>query len=248
MKENKTKFSTRRKGWMRNNKLVMHLTKRLSKALRAMRKQGRKVTTRAAFACAQKIYQRIDGQKQHLTWPVVRRTGEMWAPKWRWVQAWFDAAGRRPRRPTKKRRATAADDSAAMQKFCDFLRFSVQQRPPCQEAPPPHLVWGYYDPRRRYNRDQIGLEFDFTGRGSTWASPEERRLGHVAVRTGPAAWAKRFVTIDLTLSADLSQEQPPAIVLFRGQGRVSDVERNSYHPDVRIIWTPKAYLRLGSDV
>lgn len=125
------------------------------------------------------------------------------------------------------------------------MRYMVQQRPPCDEAPEPHMVWGYYKPEARFNRDQMGLNFDFTGSGRTWASAEERSCKHVPVRTGPAGWAKRYVTVDLTLSGDLSQPQPPVVLLFRGKGNVSEVERMSYHPDVKVIWTPKAYLQLG---
>ena len=44
-KENKTRISKTRKGWFRNNKLVMHFHKRLVKAMRKARKNARKVTT-----------------------------------------------------------------------------------------------------------------------------------------------------------------------------------------------------------
>ena len=204
---------------------------------------GRHFKLRYALTVAKQIYGKINEQKEHLEWPLVRRTGKTWFPTAKWVGSWFAGIGWKPRKATKKRKATSAQDCAAMQKYCDFLRYVIQCPPPQADAAlEPHMDWGYYKPDVRFNRDQVGLQFDFNGYSKTWASPEERSTNCIAVATGPEAWSKRYCTWDMTYSADLTGPQMPAILYLRGKGRVSEVERMSYHPDVQIIWTPKGYL------
>ena len=62
---------------------------------------------------------------------------------------------------------TAAEDSAAMQKYLDKLRYMLNQPPPATddayEAPVVAFdpSWGFYGADRRFNRDQVGLQVDF---------------------------------------------------------------------------------------
>ena len=120
------------------------------------------------------------------------RTGKVWEPTFRWVQLWFSLRSWRPRRPSKKRGATAADDCAIMQKYVDSVRYVLQQPPlkPSDDTVVREMdpSWGYYMPEHRYNRDQIRFALDLLGEGRTLSAPEES--GCVAVQTGPGAWRK----------------------------------------------------------
>ena len=247
VKENKSKLSKQKKGWFRGNPLVKKFNHQFQKTLRKARRAARNLTTNVALAIARRVHERLENKHPDLQWPLVRKTGQRWKPSGRWIRSWFHCRGWKPRKATKKRSLTPAQDSAAMQKFLDKLRYVLQQQPPTTEGASDSEAaafdpsWGFYDARRRFNRDQIGLQFDFSGEPRTWCAPEER-TGCVAVTTGPPKWSKRYCTWDMTYSADLTGPQPPAVLYFPGKGRVSDVEKLSYHPDTRIIWTPKGYL------
>ena len=180
-KENKSKLSRRKKGAWRHNKLYMHLNKRLMKRLRKLRSKARNVTTRLALALASQEYRKLDAQKEqnNLSWPVVARTGKPFEPNFRWMQLWFSLRSWSPRRPSKKRATTAADDSANMQKYCDKLLYTIQMPP--DQAVEPHAGWGYFPPAARFNRDQIGFAFDFICQGRTWAALEEKKCGGAGV-------------------------------------------------------------------
>ena len=130
-KENKSKLSRRKKGMWRKNKLYMHLNKRLMKRLRKLRSKSRKVTTRLALAVARQEYAKLTNQAtaNGLSWPTVARTGRAFEPNYRWIQLWFSIRSWSSRRATKKRSTSSAADSASMQKYCDKLRWAVQQVP-----------------------------------------------------------------------------------------------------------------------
>lgn len=104
---------------------------------------GRHFKLRYALTVAKQIYGEINEQKEHLEWPLVRRTGKTWFPTAKWVGSWFAGIGWKPRKATKKRKATSAQDCAAMQKYCDFLRYVIQCPPPQADAAlEPHMDWG----------------------------------------------------------------------------------------------------------
>jgi len=46
----------------------------------------------------------------------------------------------------------------------------------------------------------------------------------------------------LCLSADLSGPQPPPVIIFKGAGHISEVEKLSYNPGVHVMFQKKAWL------
>ncbi|CAE7947454.1 unnamed protein product [Symbiodinium sp. KB8] len=218
-KETRSKLSKQKKGWFRNNELVKKFNHRYQKTLRKTRRNARNLTTKVALAIAFRVYDRLERKHPNMQFPVVRKTGQRWKPSGRWVRGWFLARGWKPRKATKKRGTTPAADSAAMQRFLDKLRFMLQQRPDVTDEV----------------AASEGVAYD-----SGWGHFE--RGGCVAVTTGPPKWSKRYCTWDMAYSADLTGPQPPAVLYFPGKGRVSQLEKLSYHPDTKVVWTPKGYL------
>ena len=161
-KSGKAKITQTRKGYFRKNKLVLHFDKRFSKALKTARKKGWKLTSKVAFALAQRVFAKVDAQRHApgLVWPKVRRTGEPWQPRLQWVRRWLAVRAWRPRVATKKKKCTSQADCAMMQKFVDKVRFLCLKKPLENQGariPDPHLHYGYFKPSARYNRDQVGF-------------------------------------------------------------------------------------------
>lgn len=100
----------------------------------------------------------------------------------------------RKRLATKKRNTSSEQDSAAMQRYCDKLKHTLQKTPAgdCKEAGT--LTHGHFAPKARFNVDQLSLEFDQTCRSGTWASAEERASGVIHIRRGRSGWEKRMAT------------------------------------------------------
>ncbi|CAJ1398175.1 unnamed protein product [Effrenium voratum] len=238
-----TKLARTRRGWFRQNPLVQEFDQHLCRALKKHRKAGRPANSVTVLAMAESIYDKVDKTREgrNLQWPRNRRGGEVWRPKMTWVKSWLQVRGWKPRKPTKKRGSTPAQDSALMQRWLDKLRHMAQKQPSCGDNTWSD-AWGFFSPGERFNRDQVGFSFDYTAAGRTWASPEERTTGCVQVVTGKAGWEKRFFTWDMCYAGDLKQAQPPPVLYFFGAGNISQLERASYDKDVKVFFTPKGYL------
>ena len=106
----------------------------------------------------------------------------------------------RKRKATKKRNTSAEGDSAAMQRYCDKLRYILQQPPAGDVVSEGSLAFGHFSFDRRFNVDQISLEFDVSCKHGTWTTAEERSAGVVHIRGGRSGWEKRFATWQVCLS------------------------------------------------
>lgn len=63
------------------------------------------------------------------------------------------------------------------------------------------------------------------------------------VRTPGGHLKKRQITLQMGLTGDPDQPQPPLAIIFRGQGqRISPSERDQYDPRVKILWQAKAWM------
>ena len=58
-----------------------------------------------------------------------------------------------------------------------------------------------------------------------------------------ASGKKRFATIVVTSNADADWEQPPIGIIFRGSNKILEKEMHGYHPDVRVQFNEKVFLR-----
>jgi hypothetical protein len=104
------------------------------------------------------------------------------------------------------------------------------------------MKWGFYSPKVRFSGDQVAVEFDHSGKAPTWAHPAERSTGFIPVRGGVSGWEKRMATWHMVYSAEGGGPQPEAVVIFRGKGQISKMEKESYPEDVRVMWSEKGWM------
>ena len=125
---------------------------------------GRHFKLRYALTVAKQIYGKINEQKEHLEWPLVRRTGKTWFPTAKWVGSWF---GRHWLEASQSHQETQGNECTRLCSHAEILRLLAL----CDPVPAP-LGWcslgashglGYYKPDVRFNRDQVRLQFDFNG-------------------------------------------------------------------------------------
>ena len=229
-RDERRKLSRARLGWWRKLRIIKEFNKKLLKGLRQLRDSGRVVSTRIAMVLAQKVYEKVDQEKGPTeAWPTARRTGTPWQPKFHWVRSWLRLRGWGQRKSTKKRVRTTEQDCASMQRYLDKLRWRLAQPPPYVKEDQTRMDfrWGHYPLCARFSADQVGIQFDHTSAAPTWAGPEERSAGFIHVRGGPSGWEKRMATWHMCYSAQPSGPQPPATVIFRGQGRITAREKTA---------------------
>ena len=101
----------------------------------------------------------------------------------------------------------------------------------------PWAAWGRYPPHMRYNCDQVPFNLDNSGRKTYIKAQSD-----VAVISGQPGSEKRFGTLQVCLHAGKSS-QPPLTIIFRGGGpKRFEREFPRYHPGVRVLWQPKAWM------
>lgn len=237
----KKRLSLTQQSWMASNSQVKLLMEKLLHNVTSMRKQKKPVTTKIALFIARALYLKMSDDAK--PWPKTRRSGTPWTPTKHWVRAWMHANAWKKRRATKTRNCSMEQDSASMQRYCDKLRWRLRQAPAGVENPKEgSLAFGYFPLRCRFNVDQVGLEFDVSTKTGTWSSHEERAGGNIHIRRGQPGWEKRAATLQLCLSADLNGPQPPPVIIFKGAGHISEVEKLSYNPGVHVMFQKKAWL------
>lgn len=89
-----------------------------------------------------------------------------------WVKSWLQVRGWKPRKPTKKRGSTPAQDSALMQRWLDKLRHMAQKQPSCGDNTWSD-AWGFFSPAE-------------TKSGSVFTTLRQGARGP-ALRSGPPA-------------------------------------------------------------
>ena len=62
---------------------------------------------------------------------------------------------------------------------------------------------------------------------------------HVS-QPGSGSYTKRFATVVMLLRGDGLLCR--LAVIFRGLGKVNQAEKSSYHPDITVLWQPKAWM------
>ena len=125
------------------------------------------------------------------------------------------------------------------QRWCDKLRYMCKTQPNYDKLtdaevtiPEPHVKWGYFPLTHRFSREQVVLEFHATNKDRTWPHDRECYVPF-SIR----------VTWDMTYSANLAGPQQDAVLCFKGTGgRVSQAEKDAYHPNVKVVWTPSGWL------
>jgi len=101
----------------------------------------------------------------------------------------------------------------------------------------PWAAWGRCPPHMRYNCDQVPFNLDNSGRKTYIKAQSD-----VAVISGQPGSEKRFGTLQVCLHAGKSS-QPPLTIIFRGGGpKRFEREFPRYHPGVRVLWQPKAWM------
>jgi hypothetical protein len=238
----KGKLITAKRSWMQSNEMVQILQRKLLDCVVECRKKKQRVTSTLGLIFARSLHTKLSAMHPEKKWPVVRRGQAAWLPNKKWVAAWLVSKSFSKRKASKKRNTTADADSAAMQRYADKLRFVLQQPPAGDVESAGSLVYGHFAYDRRFNMDQVALEFDTSAKGATWASADERASGMIHIRGGQSGWEKRQATWHVCMSADPDGPHPLTTIIFRGLGHVTEVEKISYDPDVHVLWQRKAWL------
>ena len=156
------------------------------------------------------------------------------------------------RRKTNRKNVTWEETRPILQRY--FKRLRMRLMTPEVTTLNVHPKWGTYINWQRANVDQSPLPFT-NGADATY---DEIGAKRVPINQGNDAWHKRQYTVQLAFrpalpplpttetaaarfDKHLQHQQRPAIV-FRGQGRVSQAERDGYHQDVDVYWQPNAWV------
>ena len=119
----------------------------------------------------------------------------------------------------------------------DTTKMRILPLEPKVPRPVPWHAWGRYPPHMRYNCDQVPFNLDNSGRKTYIKAQSD-----VAVISGQPGSEKRFGTLQVCLHAGKSS-QPPLTIIFRGGGpKRFEREFPRYHPGVRVLWQPKAWM------
>jgi hypothetical protein len=99
-------------------------------------------------------------------------------------------------------------------------------------------VQGRFLYANRFNFDEVPLAF-IPGQTHTYADKGSKT---VTIRSpGSGALTKRLGTLVVLVAGDGAILRPT--VIFRGKGvRITNVERQSWHPDVTVLWQAKAWM------
>ena len=89
--------------------------------------------------------------------------------------------------------------------------------------------------------DQVPLAFDLQQKGKSWFGPQEKRERRNA--GAGSGMDKRFCTIHVAVSCDLSVVQPFPLILFRGAGKITQEEREAWAPGVHVLFQKATFTR-----
>ena len=97
--------------------------------------------------------------------------------------------------------------------------------------------YGYYRLEDRYSMDQTRLTLADPAAG-TWrfSSGDSSRVAQRKCAD------KGWCTLHLCKSGDITKPQPRDMVIFKGQGHVSEVEKLSYDDRIFIAWSKSSYI------
>ena len=84
------------------------------------------------------------------------------------------------------------------------------------EADPIRKVWGRFEPKARFNFDEVGFAVGVNTK-LTWTLPEERASGHISMK---ATHESRMATMCLTTCGDPTIKVPPGLI-FKGKGKIA---------------------------
>eukprot|EP00438_Fugacium_kawagutii_P018304 Skav212453 [mRNA] locus=scaffold385:65001:65834:+ [translate_table: standard] len=76
----------------------------------------------------------------------------------------------------------------------------------------------------------------------TYAGIKERKDKHIQVKNLGSKDGRRVASIHLTLCGDSDQQMLRPLIVFKGKGRVFDRECEHYHPEVKVMFQPNAWL------
>ena len=101
--------------------------------------------------------------------------------------------------------------------------------------------WGRFPPHTRCNCDQVPLPFVVDMKGTY----ETKGATTVWVNQNAPGSDKRFCTLHVIFRATGGETlpQPSPVIVFRGQGKkITQVEKNSWDPRVKVMWQEKAWV------
>ena len=202
----------------------------LHTAYKAHRAKGRKVNNRWLAINMRKFVRQLYGEDP----------ANNFKASYGWQQALLDRLG------ISSRRGSNNKCDHVMQRLPRIKRWHARWRRRLKSGPTYklHPKWGRWLPRNRLSVDQVpcnlreGGKVTFEDKGST----------RVWIAGAKADDGKRICTLQIVArahngSSDMPRHgQPKVGIIFRGQGlRVSEAERESWHPDVHVRFQPKAW-------
>lgn len=144
------------------------------------------------------------------------------------------------------RRANNHKHQSVEMRIAKIKRFHARLRRRLMDAPPHrlHPKWGRWLPQNRLSVDQVPCNF----REGAKATYDVIGVDRVWIAGSKADDGKRFCTLQIIARAHNGEEgqprrgQPKIGLIFRGTGcRISQEEKNGWHPDVHVRFQPKAW-------
>lgn len=160
-----------------------------------------------------------------------------------WLLAFADRQNLSLRRVNNIKHAPVEERLPRIKRWHARLRRRLKVKPSLGSAPM-DPVWGRWLPKNRLSCDQVPCNL----REGVRATYEERGAGRIWIAGNKADDGKRFCTLQIIARAENGpadvprRGQPPIGIIFKGTGaRVSDEEKRSWHPDVRVRFQKKAW-------
>eukprot|EP00974_Lingulodinium_polyedra_P102618 9937140-Lingulodinium_polyedra.AAC.1 len=151
------------------------------------------------------------------------------------------------RTQTNVRKDTPEESIAKMDRW--IIQFREVALQPVVGIPPPGYefcaAFGRFSVARRFNMDQVPLQFVMEGKKRTWAGRVERQQNFIKCAAPHAGLCKRQATLQLCLSARASGPHPRPAVIFRGKGeKLLAREKEMWAEGVAVFFQKSAWMDL----
>mmetsp|Transcript_35205 Transcript_35205/g.86357 ORF Transcript_35205/g.86357 Transcript_35205/m.86357 type:complete len:924 (-) Transcript_35205:243-3014(-) len=159
-----------------------------------------------------------------------------------WVRRFCKRMNITRRRRTHTKKTDVSEKVPAVRRFHQGLVLMLSSHPRLCPR------FGRFLPENRYNLDQVPLPFTGADANATY---EICGAKMVWIRHPGQAMDKRTASIQICIRAETPPDmrppgyvrptQPNICLIFRGQGNAEAAESAAYHPDVDVLWQPKAW-------
>ena len=230
------------------NKTMKVFISALRKRCLVIRRAYRRLDTRTVNSEARAIHVVIssrieEGRAGYVPWPASNRSKVPWKPSLEWCRTFMRANGFKVRQNTNRRQLDPVFEAKVMDEWNRSMRERIKELPLAGAVNEFHNHFGYFELRDRFNADQVPCQFDFQSSGKSWASPEDLETKSFKIKGAGQNLERRQFTLQICVSADPDQVQPPPCIIFRGTGnRIPVSERAQYADGVHVLWQHVAWM------